>query len=80
MRSRSLAALCACAAAVLLSPACRGGEEAADGEEAALNQSGAAIPTEAEASALADQAAEAEAADTNAFGGNAAAGQTGNGS
>jgi hypothetical protein len=51
----------------------------AEQADPALNQTEAAVPTEADASALADEAAAAEAADTNMFGGNAAAGQTGNG-
>ena len=61
---------------LFLVPACGGGgEQAANGGDAEA----AAIPfNEAEAAALADQAAADEAADTNLFGGNAAAGETGN--
>jgi hypothetical protein len=83
IRARSLAA--ACLAPLILLSACGGvseeGNVAADGaNEAAAEGLGAVGPlNEAEAAALADEAAADEAADTNMFGGNAAAGETGNG-
>jgi hypothetical protein len=61
-----------------------GGGEGANAAEAANEAMAEGLATigglsEVEAAALADEAAADEAADTDAFGGNAAAGETGNG-
>ncbi len=66
----------------LLVAACGGNEakESAEANDAAAGDNvldGAAL-NEAEASALADEAAADEAADMHVYGGNAAAGETGN--
>ncbi|HEY0028881.1 MAG TPA: hypothetical protein VGC35_13520 [Allosphingosinicella sp.] len=80
MFDKPLARLCLYAAVSALVAGCSGGE----GNQADTNQAEATaaaegeVPTEAEAAVLANQAADAEAADTSTFGGNAAAGETGN--
>ena len=68
---------------LLLLSACGGGEGANLAADNANEAAAEGLGTvgglnEAEAAALADEAAADEAADTNAFGGNAAAGETGN--
>ena len=75
MLEKPFAAKAAMAALFLLATGCSGDGQ---GNKSAPNQSDAAVPTEAEAAALAAEAADAEAADTAVFGGNAAAGETGN--
>jgi hypothetical protein len=58
----------------------KGDNSAGDGVNGAAEGLDAALPlNESEAAALADEAAADEAADTDVFGGNAAAGETGNG-
>ena len=80
MLAKPLARLCLCAGLSALVGGCSEGEA----NQADLNQVEATaaaegeVPTEAEAAVLANQAADAEAADTSTFGGNAAAGETGN--
>lgn len=68
----------------LLLAACGSGGEDVNAAADGLNVSAEGLETvgglnEEEAAALADEAAAAEAADTNIFGGNAAAGETRNG-
>lgn len=75
------------AALAALAAGCGGGDQG-DGNRTAPNEAAAAGPAEGETpvlnedegAALADEAAADEAADMDAFGGNAAAGETGNAS
>jgi hypothetical protein len=67
----------------LLLSACGGGREAGNASAEGINVAAEGLGTvgglnEGEAAALADEAAADEAADANLFGGNAAAGETGN--
>jgi hypothetical protein len=55
-----------------------GGNAAAEARNEAAAEGAAAPVGEADAAALAEEAAADEAADTNTFGGNAASGETGN--
>ena len=82
MLPKSFARLFACAALSAFVAGCGDGEgnqvASNEAEAAAVAEGEGVVPTEAEAAAFANQAADAEAADTSAFGGNAAAGETGN--
>lgn len=84
-RRCSLLPLIVAAAATLGLAGCGRGGESGNAASESANEAAAEGLTamdglnEAEAAALADEAAADEAADTNAFGGNAAAGETGNG-
>jgi hypothetical protein len=70
-------------ALVLLLCACGGGGETGNGSAEGINLAAEGLETvgglnEGQSAALADEAAADEAADTSLFGGNAAAGETGN--
>jgi hypothetical protein len=70
-------------ALALLLCACGGGGDTENGSAGGINLAAEGLETvgslnEGQSAALADEAAAAEAADTTIFGGNAAAGETGN--